>query len=424
MPVNNSNANRNSNTLKFDDGAVQFRLRLVVSLLSGRPVLLRNIRSDGDLTEAPGLRPYEVSFLRLLDRITNGSRIEINATGTQVRFVPGILVGGTHQHDCPVLSQDDVDQEDGQSSTLHTKDNQANQRSKVRSIGWFIEGILPLIPFGKEPLTIHFNGLTEGDCENDPSVDYWQATALPLLAKFGVGSDSNDDFMAPDGPSIKIHQRAALPLGQHGRVTVYCPNIRTSLRSVDWMDEGKVKRIRGQAISCKLTSSSATARVAYAAKGVLHCLLPDVWIHTNVHTVKQHQCGPSPSLSLILTAESNTGARLTAEVALNQDRSDSRGETAEGLGQRGAALLLQEIQRGGVVDTTAQATALLWMCLTPEEDVSRIRIGSLSAYTITALRLYKQALGVECKIKPDMDNKTVLVSCVGIGYRNMARAST
>jgi RNA 3'-terminal phosphate cyclase-like protein len=86
-------ASRTSNTLRFDDGAVQFRLRLAASLLSNRTVLIRNIRADD--TESPGLRPYEVSFLRLLDSITNGSKLEINATGTQLRFVPGILTGAT-----------------------------------------------------------------------------------------------------------------------------------------------------------------------------------------------------------------------------------------------------------------------------------------------------------------------------------------
>ena len=412
-----TSTNKVSKTLKFDDGAVQFRLRLTVSLLSLRPVLIRNIRSDD--TEAPGLRPYEVSYLRLLDGITNGSRIEINATGTQVRFVPGILTGGIVEHACPTMSPDD--------DVADTNNNSHDFHSKVRSIGWFIEGILPLLPFGKEPLTIHFTGVTDGTCEQDPSVDYWQAIALPLLAKFGVGSDTDDDFLAPDGPSIKIHQRAAIPHGQHGRVTVHCPAVRSMLRAVDWTDAGKFKRIRGQAISCKLTSSSAAARVAYAGKGVLYRLIPDVWIHTSVNTAKNHKCGPSPSLSLILTAESTTATRLSAEVTL-QHQGDSaqqgRRETPENLGQRGAAMLLHEIAQGGVVDTTAQTIALLWMCLAPEDDVSRIRIGTLSAYSIAALRLYKTALGVECKIKPDIDTKTVLISCVGIGYRNMARAST
>lgn len=406
-------ASRTSNTLRFDDGAVQFRLRLAASLLSNRTVLIRNIRADD--TESPGLRPYEVSFLRLLDSITNGSKLEINATGTQLRFVPGILTGGSHDHACPVLDEGDEEED---------------LNARVRSIGWFLEGILPIAPFGKDPLTINFTGLTDGTCEQDPSADYWQAIAIPILAKFGVGTGAEEDFMAQAGPSIHIHQRAAAPLGQTGRVTFYSPVVRTYLKPIDWTDEGKIKRIRGQAISCKLTSSSATARVSYAAKGVLHRLLPDVWIHTNVHTIKQHQCGPSPSLSLLLTTESTTGVKLASEVCLATSTTnvattaDGRRETPEALGQRGATRLFDVVRQGGVVDQTAQAVVLLWMCLSPEDDVSRVRLGTLSAYTIAALRLYKAALGVECKIVPDLETKTVLVSCVGLGYRNLARAST
>ena len=80
----------NKTTLRFEDGATQFRQRLVVSLLSHRPLLIRNIRAD-DL-ENPGLKDYEANFLRLIDQITNGSRMEINNTGTQIRFQPGVDV--------------------------------------------------------------------------------------------------------------------------------------------------------------------------------------------------------------------------------------------------------------------------------------------------------------------------------------------
>ena len=85
--------------------------------------------------------------------------------------------------------------------------------------------------------------------------------------------------------------------------------------------------------------------------------------------------------------------------------------------------LLEEIRHGGCVDTGLQSLALLWMCLTPE-DVSRIHLGTLLSYTIESLRLIKQVLGIEFKVKPDNESKTVLLSCLGTGYRNMARAST
>ena len=96
MTTKNESSSKSSRTLKYDDGATQFRLRLITSILSHRPLLLRNIRSD-DL-DAPGLREHEASFLRLLDRMTNGTKIEINATGTQLRFKPGVLLGGDIEH--------------------------------------------------------------------------------------------------------------------------------------------------------------------------------------------------------------------------------------------------------------------------------------------------------------------------------------
>ena len=168
------------------------------------------------------------------------------------------------------------------------------------------------------------------------------------------------------------------------------------------------------------------ARAAFAAKGVLHRLLPDVWIHTDAHSQKHDGCGPSPSLSLVLRAESTTRVVMTAEATLasqNQQQSQESKELPDELGQRGAVLLLEEIRRGGCIDTNCQSLALLWMCLTPE-DVSRIRIGTLTQYSIESLRLFKQAFDVEFKITPDRDTKTILCSCLGTGYRNMARAST
>lgn len=184
------------------------------------------------------------------------------------------------------------------------------------------------------------------------------------------------------------------------------------------MDPGKIKRVRGLSISCKLVSSSMTSRAAYAAKGLLQRLLPDIWIVTDVHTMKKNGCGPSPAMSMILTAESTTGVSVTAETGFQKNL-----ELPEDVGKRAAAMVLEEVRRGGVVDTSSQSLTLLLMCLTPE-DVSRVRLGPLTQYTIESLRLFKQALGVEFKVKPDHDSKTVTLTCLGTGYRNMARSST
>ena len=403
-----------SSTIRFEDGAVQFRLRLALSILTHRPILIKNIRSDA---LEPGLRSYEVSFLRLLDSMTNGSRIEINATGTQLRFAPGILTGGEVEHECPIGAEDDVNENDREGNN-NGQISTDPSLLKYRSIGWFLEGILPLAPFGKNDLTVVWTGITDGTCcgQNDPSVDYFKASALPMLTQFGIVA--SDDMLATSsaGPSISILRRGAAPLGG-GKVQFHCPLVRRLEKPLDWTDMGKFKRIRGTAVSCTLVSSSSTARVAYAAKGVLQLLLPDVWIHTDVHTRKQHFCGPSPAVTVSLTAQSTTGVVMTSESSLRQF------EVPEDLGRRVAAQLLQEIQFGGCIDSDLQACALLLLCLTPE-DVSRLRIGRLTPYTMEALRLYKQMLGVEFKLHADEVTKTVLCSCVGTGYSNMARASS
>jgi RNA 3'-terminal phosphate cyclase-like protein len=373
-----------SKSLKFEDGASQFRQRLVLSLLSHRPILISNIRAD-DL-QNPGLKDYEASFLRLIDSMTNGSRMEINNTGTQIRFQPGVLLGGDIEHICP----------------------------DSRSTGWFLEGILPLAPFGKEPLSVFLHGITDGCCETDPSPDYLQKSAIPLFSRFGIGIDE-DEFSA----QIKVLQRAAAPTGG-GKVHFTCPIVK-ELQPIDFTDPGKIKRIRGTAISCKIVSTSMAARVSYAAKGVFHKLLPDVWIHTDAHTPKNHKCGPSPGLSLVVSSESTTGVIITAEVCL--DKSQRGAELPEELGQRGACMLFEEIRRGGCIDTSCQSLAFIWMCLTPE-DASRIRVGTISQYSVETLRLLKRVFDVEFKVKPEMETKTVMMSCLGTGYRNMAKAST
>lgn len=98
-----------------------------------------------------GLTADEASFLRLLEKMTNGSTVEISYTGTTVLFHPGLLPGGVYEHKCPVGG---------------------------KGIGWFLEGILPLAPFGKRPLEVKFEGVTGvvGGEEDEMSVSFppWQ----------------------------------------------------------------------------------------------------------------------------------------------------------------------------------------------------------------------------------------------------------
>jgi len=59
-------------------GSRHLRQRLVLATLTSTGVTIDDIRS-GDA--APGLRPYEVSLLRLLDKISDRHTIDLNETG-------------------------------------------------------------------------------------------------------------------------------------------------------------------------------------------------------------------------------------------------------------------------------------------------------------------------------------------------------
>ena len=136
------------------EGHRNFRLRLVLATLSGKPIKITKIRSQ-DLN--PGLKDHEVSFLRLLEAVTNGSHIEISYTGTTIIYRPGIIIGGDLTHNCP----------------------------DTKSIGYFIEPMLMLAPFSKKKFSIIFKGLTN-IAGNDTGVDAIKWGLLPVMEKFGV----------------------------------------------------------------------------------------------------------------------------------------------------------------------------------------------------------------------------------------------
>lgn len=75
---------------------------------------------------------YEVNLLRLIDKITNGTTLEINETGTEFYFMPGALIGGQLDHDC----------------------------CKQRAIGYYLELVLALAPFCKKAMNITLCGIT------------------------------------------------------------------------------------------------------------------------------------------------------------------------------------------------------------------------------------------------------------------------
>ena len=77
-------------------------------MLSGKQVIIKEIRTD-DVN--PGLKPYEVNLLKLVEKMTNGSEININKTGTRLILRPGIIdsnEGLPIEHNCDLEDQSPI----------------------------------------------------------------------------------------------------------------------------------------------------------------------------------------------------------------------------------------------------------------------------------------------------------------------------
>lgn len=112
-------------------------LRQVVtmSVLSGRQIIVKDIRSDD---ESPGLREHEVDLLRLVQKITNGTEVNINKAGTRLILKPGIIdsaEGLPIEHHCNLQ----------------------------RSIVYYLECVTVLGIFGKTTMNLTLTGNTDDD---------------------------------------------------------------------------------------------------------------------------------------------------------------------------------------------------------------------------------------------------------------------
>ncbi|KDQ61031.1 hypothetical protein JAAARDRAFT_125343 [Jaapia argillacea MUCL 33604] len=352
-------------------GHQYLRHRLVLSILSGKPVKIDKIRPED---KNPGLTDYEVSLLRLLERVTNGTIIEISLTGTAILLKPGIIAGGPVTHECPLS----------------------------RSIGYFLEPIIMIAPFAKKPLQLTLRGVTTDDY--DLSADLIRTVTLPHLELFGVS----------DGLELRIKKRGSPP-GGGGEVQFLCPVVK-QVKTLNFVDAGKIKRIRGIAHAVRV-SPQFSNRMIEACRSIVNRYIPDIYLYSDVY--KGEESGKSPGYALTLLAESTTGAIHCSE-AVSQP-----GIAPEDVALTATRALLAEIRKGGCVDQKHQSMVLLMMVL-GSEDVGRCRMGEFTPRTIQFLRDVRDFFGTSFKIVPadpsDPSSRELQLSCYGTGYINTNRS--
>ncbi len=406
--------------IKYEEleGSNLFRLKIAYSFILNRPIRLSNIRAE---SVNPGMTQYEINFLRLVSEISNGTKININQTGTGFTLIPGTI---TNNYWVELVFECD----------------------KSRCITYYAEGLIPICLFGKESLHIKLKGITNNLIDN--SVDSFKMSTCVLLQKLIVG----------DTVEFKINKRGVLPKGT-GEVYFKIPII-TGLAPFDWINEGKIKRIRGVAFTSKLPSSFTTQMID-TCRGVLNNFIPDVWIAVDNYKDKELD-KISPGYGISITAETKEGFALSTD--LMNDKEDLT-KNANDISKECSIKFLNDVYKSGCTNCHNQGLFLFLMALSEKNYVSYMKIGKISEHTKEILRFIYKYLGVKFNIREcdDYDNdnesedeeieeneedgeesdeedkdmnrnikkfekddepikyKQYMFSCVGIGLKNVAR---
>ncbi|CAH8869099.1 unnamed protein product [Trichobilharzia szidati] len=344
------------------EGHGNFRVKLALSLISCKKLILKCIRHK---SANPGVDDAEVCLLKLVDEISNGSIIKINDTGTAVTIFPGTLVGGTFTFEC----------------------------SKSRGLGYYVEFLLMVAPFCKTPIEAILTGVT--NIPHDPSLDMIIQSWLPIY-KSVIGLSASASI------KIDILKRGVFP-GGGGEVSLFLKPC-SGIAPMNKVDVGKVYRIRGIAWSCRV-SSSYGQRVVCGAKALLNRFLSDVYI-TLDHRKGQYS-GQSPGFGLTLWAERKDGGLYSSEAMSDPEGDNNTFMDAETIGKLAASRLLDQIYRGGFIDSGSQSLAFILMACESGRNASRLAVGNLSDYSVYTLRLIRQFLGVTFNFQYEAVNETV-----------------
>ncbi|KAM1138303.1 hypothetical protein ACFX14_036089 [Malus domestica] len=336
-------------------GSQNLRQRLVLAALASTPVLIEDIRAEETW---PGLRPHEVSFLRLLEKVSDDCVVEINETGTKLKFKPGIVMGGRNLvHDCGLS----------------------------RAVGYFLEPLIVLGLFAKKPLTITLKERLDLKIQSRGSAPQGGGEvflSIPIVQSL-TAVNWTDEGMVKRIRGVTFSTRVStqfentMVYAARGIFNLLLPDVHVF---TDHKSGPQAGHSPGYGISLVAETTSGC------------CISAD-------------------------TAISYSRGEDIGEL---EDEGKKELMPPEDVGVQIANILLGEIEQGGVVDSTHQGLLFLLCALCPQ-DVSKVRVGKLSPHGIGTLGDIKDFLGVKFVIKPDPSTGTVILNCVGSGLRNLSR---
>ncbi|CAG9473580.1 RNA 3'-terminal phosphate cyclase-like protein, putative [Plasmodium vivax] len=459
-------------------GSNFLRFRLALSMISGKAITIKNIRKkkkkknswrdeQSDGVEREGLREYEAKLLKLIDKLCDDTTIKINEEGDELYFKPGFLMGNVNDE----VRISDLD------NTFHC--------GKERSITYFLEFLLMVTPFFKNPIKLTLKGIT------DDSIDATVHTCKIVSEHFFKNILKFDDHFL----NITIVRRG-VQSDCSGEVHFFMNNLKT-VEPFDMNDAGVVKKITGTIVCNKISVVFRNKLMNFAKKNLL-CFTPYVNIEVEEAKVKsfktqnhfisfslfahtKNKCVYATDLCVdefflrhaqgVLssgggsaqmddqggavgdeavgggetddeaTDDEATDDETTDDAATNDEATNKPqrhrcaeehkqnkplhdADIYERLGFFIALKMMNEIKGLPSVDSNYQWLPLLYMALGNDLAVSKISLSMVKPYSIALIRLLRDFFSVVFdikKVEKSPVEHSYLIKCVGIGYRNISK---
>ncbi|OSX79326.1 hypothetical protein BU14_0081s0006 [Porphyra umbilicalis] len=287
--------------------------------------------------------------------------VQEQLTGTVVTYRPGLLVGGTLEHEC----------------------------HPARGLGYYLEALLMLAPFTKTPLDVTLRGETH--TTTDLSVDSVASVSVPLLRRLTLGRVA---------PALRVVRRSAASFSG-GQVVLTAKPARGPLPPVELLDAGLIKRVLGVAWANKVSPGEhhgVPARVRLGARRA---------------AAGGGGGAPSP-LGGGGGGGGGDGGAVTAGGGGGARGGAGLPPTPEAVARGAAHGLVEEVDGGGCVDS-AHANLALLVAAASEADVSRVRLGRVGGASVAFLRDVRSFLGVVFHVRVERDERMDQVGGGGAG---------
>lgn len=292
-----------------------FRTSLVLSALLGEKIHIVNIRKK---RPEPGLRPQHLKVLQACQMMTEA-------------IVKGDFVGSEEIFFEP-------------KKNFQGKDLELDIAS-AGSTTMLAQALLPIALFGKIPSRFTLKGGVFQ--EFAPSGRHLQYVLLPILYKMGARAQ------------LDIVRPGYVPQGG-GEIQLKVEPLHT-LTSIELLQRGEIKAIKGFSLSSHLKSKLVSQRMAKSAEHFLKKVrgLKEFQIIEDETAIQSGAC-----LTLIL--ETTSGLILGADIVGKMNLS------SEKIGKMAAEQLLQDWERGATVDRFIADQLILYAALADKKSSYKI----------------------------------------------------